>query len=271
MSPFPAAIRAEGFRSGVRAAWPTAEVAAPDGLINLPDRQRDRYAVGDDRCTVRCRITGLLGIRSYRNLFSQEAVRWGRVMRYGCYKPRTPFLLTGGVVASAVGRLLVAFCRFSDVLCPPLPAAMGRAVALAPVAMGADSHLPVASRTVEHPVALVDGSNSRQKELDATATVADTPDDLCSVASAMTQKPRPSLNGLGFTFFRYGPCLTEGIAGYVSVGRADGRTPTSVARAMVTSSMVASALAASAHTQTELWPPARCRAHRDPEQEPHPR
>jgi len=50
-------------------------------------------------------------------------------------------------------------------------------------------------------VTLVDGSNSRQKELDAKATVADIPDGSSGVASAMTRKPRPSLNGLGFTFF----------------------------------------------------------------------
>ena len=109
-------------------------------------------------------------------------------MRYGGYNPRgrpqAPELLASGVVAGAVGRLLVAFYRFSDVGGPLLPATMGRAVALPPIAMGADRHLLVASRAVEQPVALVDGSNSRQKQLDAKATVADTPDDSCSVASA---------------------------------------------------------------------------------------
>lgn len=182
--------------------------------------------MGDDRCSARCRITGLLGITSYRNLFSQGAVRWGRVMRYGCYKPRAPALLASGVAAGAVGCPLVASYRFSDVRHPLLLPAMARAVAMASVAQGADGHLPVAPCAVEHPVALVDGSNSRQKRLDVQAIAADTPDDLCGVAPAqaraMTRKPRPSLNGLGFTIFGVGLVLPqESLVGHVSVGRTD--------------------------------------------------
>jgi len=76
-------------------------------------------------------------------------VSYGSVMRYGCYNPRAPFLLAGGVIAGAVGRLLVALYRFSDVGGPLLPAAMGRAVALATVAMGADRDLLMAPCAVE--------------------------------------------------------------------------------------------------------------------------
>jgi hypothetical protein len=88
-------------------------------------------------------------------------------MRYGCYKPcgepHARSLLAGGVIAGAVGRFLVALYRFSDAGGPLLPAATGRAVSLAPVAMGADHDRLVAPSAVEHPVALVDGSNSCQK------------------------------------------------------------------------------------------------------------
>jgi hypothetical protein len=163
MSPFAAAIRAERLRSSMRPARPAAEVAAPDGLTGFAGRRCDRYSVGDDWCSARCRIRGLPGISSYRNLFWREAVRWGSVMRYGCYKPRTPFLLASGVIAGAVRRSLVAPYRFSDASAPLDLAAMGRAVSLAPVAPGADGHLPVASCAGKHPVALVDGPNSRQK------------------------------------------------------------------------------------------------------------
>lgn len=142
-------------------------------------------------------------------------------MRYGCYKPRAPFLLAGGVVAGAVGRLLVASYRFSGILGPLLLAAMGRAVSLTSIAAGADGHQPAAPRTVEHPVALIDGSTSCQKELDAKATVADTQVRCCGVALAMTQKPRPSLNGLGFTILGIGLVLPkESVAGHISVGHA---------------------------------------------------
>jgi len=99
--------------------------------------------------------------------------------------------------------------------------AMGRAVSLTSIATGADDHQPAASRTVEHPVALVDGSNSGQKELDAKATVADTQVDCCGVALAMAQKPRPSLNGLGFTILGVGLVLPkESVVGHISVGDA---------------------------------------------------
>jgi hypothetical protein len=105
---------------------------------------------------------------------------------------------------------------------PPLDLpAIGRTVTLAPIATGADRHQAAAPRTVEHPVALVDGSNSGQKELDAKATVADTPDDCCGVALAMTRKPRPSLNGLGFTILGIDLVLPqESVVGHISVGHA---------------------------------------------------
>jgi hypothetical protein len=142
-------------------------------------------------------------------------------MRYGCYKPRAPFLLAGGVVAGAVGRSLVASSRLAEALFPLGLPAIGRAVTLAPIATGADRHQTAAPRAGKHPVALVDGSNSCHKGLDAKATVADTQVDCCGVALAMAQKPRPSLNGLGFTILGTGLVLPkESVVAHISVGHA---------------------------------------------------
>lgn len=149
-------------------------------------------------------------------------------MRYGCYKPRTPSLLAGGVVAGAVGRLLVSPCCLAKALLPLNLPAKGRTVSLTSIATGADGHQPAASRTVEHPVALIDGSTSCQKELDAKATVADTQVRCCGVAWAMTQKPRPSLNGLGFTILGIGLVLPkESVVGHISVEHVAGEPPAS--------------------------------------------
>lgn len=142
-------------------------------------------------------------------------------MRYGCYNPRAPFLLAGGVVAGPQGCLLVSPCCLVQALLPLGLPAMGRAVSLTSIATGADGHQPAASRTVEHPVALVDGSTSCHKGLDAKATVADTQVECCGVALAMAQKPRPSLNGLGFTILGTGLVLPkESVVGHISVGHA---------------------------------------------------
>jgi hypothetical protein len=77
-------------------------------------------------------------------------------MRYGCYNPRSPALLAGGVVAGPYGCPLVAPSRIADAMSPLQLAAVGRAVALPAVAAGADDHQPAAACAVEHPVALLD-------------------------------------------------------------------------------------------------------------------
>jgi len=92
-----------------------------------------------------------------RKLFSQVLVSWGRVMRYGTCNSRAPTLLAGGVVACPVTCPLVASSRLADALFALHLDAVGRAVALPAVAVGADDHQPVAPCAVEHPVALVNG------------------------------------------------------------------------------------------------------------------
>jgi len=77
-------------------------------------------------------------------------------MRYGCYNPRAPALLAGGVVAGPGACPLVASSRLADASFAMHLAAVGRAVAMPPIATSADDHQPVAPRAVEHPVALVD-------------------------------------------------------------------------------------------------------------------
>ena len=135
-----------------------------------------------------------------RKLFSQVLVSWGRVMRYGSCNSRAPALLAGGVVACPVACPLVAPSRLADALFALHLDAVGRAVALPAVAVGADDHQPVAPRAVEHPVALVDDR--------APATEGWTPEPSPTILRSIAvlspwrwhRSPGRYANDLGFVF-----------------------------------------------------------------------
>ena len=148
-------------------------------------------------------------------------VSWGRVMRYGCYNPRAPVFLAGGVVAGSDGCPLVAPSRLAGVLFALHLGTVGRAIALAAVATGADDHQPAAPCAIEHPVALVDDR--------APATDGWTqrpPPAILSliavvIALAVTQKPRPLRQRPGLRLLGGGPVLPhELVAGHAIIGHA---------------------------------------------------
>lgn len=118
-------------------------------------------------------------------------LRWGTVMRYGCYNSQPPALLAGGVVPRPQGGPLVSPPRFADAVPPLHLGAVGRAVALPPVTVPADDHQAVAVGAVEYPVAVLDGPAPATEDWTHCPPSAILRLSLGVIALAVTQKPNP--------------------------------------------------------------------------------